>query len=76
MIVLEDSPIGIESAKRAGLFCIAVPNGVTKNLDLANADWIARSPADVAFENIVSRHKEYCSLEKVLFSEEKRDYDD
>lgn len=32
VVVLEDSPNGVLAAKRAGLFCIAVPNGLTRQL--------------------------------------------
>ena len=32
VIVLEDSPNGVLAAKRAGLYCIAVPNRLTKQL--------------------------------------------
>jgi HAD superfamily hydrolase (TIGR01509 family) len=32
LVVLEDSPNGILAAKRAGLFCIAVPNTLTRQL--------------------------------------------
>ncbi|MFO8035061.1 MAG: HAD family phosphatase [Anaerolineales bacterium] len=32
VIVLEDSPAGVLAAKRANLFCIAVPNQMTKHL--------------------------------------------
>lgn len=32
VIVLEDSPAGVLAAKRANLFCIAVPNQMTKQL--------------------------------------------
>jgi HAD superfamily hydrolase (TIGR01509 family) len=32
VIVLEDSPNGVLAAKRAGLFCIAVPNTLTRKL--------------------------------------------
>jgi HAD superfamily hydrolase (TIGR01509 family) len=37
-IALEDSPNGILAAKRAGLFCVAVPNGLTRHLPLDRAD--------------------------------------
>lgn len=37
-IALEDSPNGIKAAKAAGLFAIAVPNPVSKLLDLSQAD--------------------------------------
>lgn len=32
VIVLEDSPAGVLAAKRANLFCVAVPNQMTKHL--------------------------------------------
>jgi HAD superfamily hydrolase (TIGR01509 family) len=32
VVVLEDSPNGVLAAKRAGLFCIAVPNSLTSQL--------------------------------------------
>ena len=37
-IAFEDSPNGILAAKRAGLFCIAIPNPLTKDLALELAD--------------------------------------
>jgi HAD superfamily hydrolase (TIGR01509 family) len=37
-IALEDSPNGILAAKRAGLFCVAVPNVLTRQLPLNHAD--------------------------------------
>ena len=37
-IAFEDSPNGILAAKRAGIFCIAVPNPLTKDLPLELAD--------------------------------------
>jgi HAD superfamily hydrolase (TIGR01509 family) len=37
-IALEDSPNGILAAKRAGLFCVAVPNALTRHLPLDRAD--------------------------------------
>ena len=37
-IALEDSPNGILAAKRAGLFCVAVPNLLTCQLPLDHAD--------------------------------------
>ncbi len=38
VIAFEDSPTGIEAAKAAGLFVIAVPNSMTANMDLTKAD--------------------------------------
>ena len=37
-IAFEDSPNGILAAKRAGIFCVAVPNPLTRNLPLDLAD--------------------------------------
>jgi HAD superfamily hydrolase (TIGR01509 family) len=37
-IALEDSPNGIAAAKAAGLFCIAIPNAMTRDLDTGAAD--------------------------------------
>ncbi len=46
-LVLEDSPMGIQAAKAAGLTCVAYPNPVSINLDLSHADWILTAlPAD------------------------------
>lgn len=42
-IVIEDSPNGILAAKQAGIFCIAVPNPISSQLDLSGADLILPS---------------------------------
>ena len=42
-IAFEDSPPGITAAKAAHLYCIAVPNKITKYLDLRKADRICKS---------------------------------
>ena len=36
MLVLEDSPNGVLAAKRAGLYCIAIPNEITGQLPFYN----------------------------------------
>ena len=46
-VALEDSPNGILAAKRAGLFCVAVPNPLTRQLSLAQADLQVSSLADL-----------------------------
>ena len=43
VIVFEDSPNGIRSAKAAGMVCIAVPNKITADMDLSMADGIVCS---------------------------------
>ena len=42
-IALEDSPNGVQSAKAAGLFCIAVPGPMTQTLSFDAADTILTS---------------------------------
>ena len=45
-LALEDSSNGITAAKAAGIFCVAVPNQVTRLSRLENADLILSSLAD------------------------------
>ena len=57
VIVLEDSPNGVLAAKRAGLFCIAVPNQLTKQMPYyqngGTPDMILESLADFPWEEFV-----------------------
>jgi HAD superfamily hydrolase (TIGR01509 family) len=39
-VVLEDSGVGLTAAKRAGCFCIVVPNEFTENQDFSTADLV------------------------------------
>ncbi len=54
-IVFEDSPNGILAAKRAGLFCVAVPNQMTARLDLDHADMRLSSLADLPLEELIRK---------------------
>jgi HAD superfamily hydrolase (TIGR01509 family) len=54
-IAFEDSPNGILAAKRAGLFCVAVPNGVTGQLDVSHADLRLGSLAELSLEQLLAR---------------------
>jgi HAD superfamily hydrolase (TIGR01509 family) len=52
-VAIEDSPNGIASAKAAGMWCVAVPNGITGSLDLSHADAVLTTlegvtPSDLA----------------------------
>ncbi len=49
-VVVEDSDIGVESAKRAGIKCIAVPNEWTKDGDFSKADIIINSLKELNME--------------------------
>jgi HAD superfamily hydrolase (TIGR01509 family) len=50
---LEDSPLGIRSAKAAGLYCVAVPNVLTSRLDLSQADFQLNSLAELPLEELL-----------------------
>jgi HAD superfamily hydrolase (TIGR01509 family) len=52
-IVLEDSPHGVHAAKRAGLFTVAVPNAITRRLDLEGADLRLESLTDLPLEELL-----------------------
>lgn len=46
-LALEDTPTGIEAARRAGTICVAVPNQYTIGLDFSMADMIIESLDEV-----------------------------
>jgi HAD superfamily hydrolase (TIGR01509 family) len=52
-IALEDSPNGVLAAKRAGLFCVAVPNSLTRQMPLDHADRLVDSLADLPLQDLV-----------------------
>lgn len=52
-IALEDSPNGVRAAQRAGIFCVAIPNIITGQLDLAHADMRLGSMADMPLERLI-----------------------
>ena len=54
-IAIEDSPNGVAAAKRAGMRCVAIPNSITAQLDLSQADLVLGSLADVTVREIVER---------------------
>jgi HAD superfamily hydrolase (TIGR01509 family) len=54
-IALEDSPNGITSARAAGIFCVAVPNSLTRQLDLSHADLTIESLQDLPLADLVRR---------------------
>jgi HAD superfamily hydrolase (TIGR01509 family) len=51
-VVFEDSPNGVEAAKRAGIFVVAVPNPLTSLLNLDNANLVAKSLKDVSLNEL------------------------
>jgi HAD superfamily hydrolase (TIGR01509 family) len=52
-IVLEDSLNGILAAKRAGIFAVAVPNPLTRHMDLSAADLLLESLAAMPLEALL-----------------------
>ena len=54
-IAVEDSPNGVAAAKRAGLRCVAIPNSITAQLDLSQADLVLNSLADVSVADLLER---------------------
>jgi HAD superfamily hydrolase (TIGR01509 family) len=54
-VAFEDSPNGIQAAKDAGIFCVAVPNPLTDQLDLSLADIRLKSLRDLPLAELLER---------------------
>ncbi len=54
-IALEDSPNGVSAAQQAGIYCVAVPNPVTRQLPLEHADLCLSSLGDVSLEQLLEK---------------------
>ena len=54
-VVFEDSPNGVRAAKDAGIFVVAVPNSVTRNYALDEADLVVESLASLPPEELLAR---------------------
>ncbi|WP_420360749.1 HAD family hydrolase [Actinopolymorpha rutila] len=52
-VALEDSPNGVAAAKRAGMFCVVVPNPLTRQLDVAAADLRVDSLANLPLTQLL-----------------------
>jgi HAD superfamily hydrolase (TIGR01509 family) len=48
ILAFEDSPNGIKAAKRAGLRCVTVPNSITREMDLGEADLVVNSMSEIS----------------------------
>ena len=53
-VALEDSHHGCRAAKAAGLSCVVVPNGITRGQDVAQADLVVGSLADLGWDDLVA----------------------
>lgn len=60
-IVFEDSPNGILAARRAGIYCVVIPNAITSQLPIDHADLQLESLAEIKLEDLIAqveRHHE------------------
>jgi len=55
VVVFEDSPHGIHAAKSAGLFCVAIPNALTRHLDTSRADMHLSSFNEIPLDALLQR---------------------
>jgi HAD superfamily hydrolase (TIGR01509 family) len=53
-VAFEDSPNGIASAKAAGILCVAVPNPMTRHLQLDHADYQLESFASLSLPELLT----------------------
>lgn len=60
-VALEDSPMGLLSARRAGLVCVAVPNALTEVLPMDDADLVLTSLEDLPLRDLLRRVGELVS---------------
>lgn len=60
-VAFEDSPIGAEAARRAGVVCVAVPNSATAGLTWGHVDLMVPSLDSVTLDQLAalgSRHRD------------------
>jgi HAD superfamily hydrolase (TIGR01509 family) len=55
VIVFEDSPLGIHAARAAGMFCVAVPNPVTRAMSVDHADMVIGSLEDLSVGDLLNK---------------------
>ena len=54
-LAIEDSANGLTAAKAAGLYCVVVPNPMTKGMDFSSADIQLESLADLPLGSLLDR---------------------
>ena len=57
-IALEDSTNGVKAAKTAGVYCLAVPNAVTRHFSFGEADHIVESLEDLKLRQLIAQADE------------------
>jgi HAD superfamily hydrolase (TIGR01509 family) len=60
-LAIEDSVNGITAAKRAGLFCVVVPNDMTRDLSIGHADLRLVALSDIPLRTLLDRALERAS---------------
>lgn len=58
-VVIEDSPNGALAAHRAGIFCLTVPNAITRLLQFEHGDLRVESLAAITLEQICEVHRRH-----------------
>lgn len=53
-VVFEDSPNGITAAQAAGIYCVAIPNLVSRQLDVSHANLILNRIDEIPLEELLS----------------------
>jgi HAD superfamily hydrolase (TIGR01509 family) len=53
-IVLEDSLNGVKAAKAAGIFCVVIPNRITRTISIQQADVILESLEGISVHDLIS----------------------
>jgi HAD superfamily hydrolase (TIGR01509 family) len=59
VIAFEDSPNGIRAARDAGIFCVAIPNALTRLLDLSYANLVVDSFENIQFSSLIRHINQY-----------------
>ena len=54
-VAIEDSYHGVTAAKRAGMWCVAVPNAMTRDMDFDQADILLDSLSDLPLDSLLAR---------------------
>jgi HAD superfamily hydrolase (TIGR01509 family) len=54
-IAFEDTLNGVLAAKRAGLYCVAIPNPLTRNLPMLEADMVLTSLEEVKLDELIEK---------------------
>jgi HAD superfamily hydrolase (TIGR01509 family) len=57
-IALEDSINGVKAAKAAGIFCVAIPNQITKYVRIDQADIVLASLSGITLHDLQTLSKE------------------